>query len=360
MASEESTGISCQPSAAQRRDDEHADRPLDPVDRVELLVGERQPRRRGDPPAAQVAGVERVGVGEHPARQVVGLRAGDREPVGERAALVVAVGVDGGVVERDRQPGVRAAQPLVQPRGGDGDRGPVQPGVAVGARLAVDQRADGGHGQPARVERGEAVAAQHGLGVFVAAAPRVGVVGVDGLVVGQPPQRGRAQVLERARPADKAARQLAAGVGLARRLEQPLALEPVAGGPGKPAPPSESARPDAVVVAAGAPAPTDEGSVMRLPFTERGRGPRAAARAFRWWGGHAGRWTSPRDEGWARAGFRCRGPARRGGCGRRRSARRGPASARARAGCARCGRRRRRGRPRRGRWGCFRRAGAGG
>ena len=76
--------------------------------------------------------------------------AGDREPVGERAALVVAVGVDGGVVERDRQAGVRAAQPLVQPRGGDGDRGPVQPGVAVGAGLAVDQRADGGHASAGR------------------------------------------------------------------------------------------------------------------------------------------------------------------------------------------------------------------
>ena len=47
--------------------DEHADRPFDFADRFELLVGERQPGRRRDPPAAQVARVELVRVSEHPA-----------------------------------------------------------------------------------------------------------------------------------------------------------------------------------------------------------------------------------------------------------------------------------------------------
>ena len=45
---------------------EQRDRPLHPVDRVELLAGDRQPCRGGDPPAPQLDRVELVGVREHP------------------------------------------------------------------------------------------------------------------------------------------------------------------------------------------------------------------------------------------------------------------------------------------------------
>ena len=43
-----------------------ANRPLHPSDGVELLVRERKPRARADPPAPQVLGVELVRVGDHP------------------------------------------------------------------------------------------------------------------------------------------------------------------------------------------------------------------------------------------------------------------------------------------------------
>ena len=51
----------------QRGGDEQPDRALDALDGLELRVGQRQPGLRGDPPAAQIAGVERVGAGERPA-----------------------------------------------------------------------------------------------------------------------------------------------------------------------------------------------------------------------------------------------------------------------------------------------------
>jgi hypothetical protein len=45
-----------------------------------------------------------------------------------------------GVGEIDGQPRVRASQALVQPAGRRGDTGPVQAGLLVGGRFAVDQR----------------------------------------------------------------------------------------------------------------------------------------------------------------------------------------------------------------------------
>ncbi len=48
----------------ERRHDAHADRPLHGAHAAELLAGERQPGVRADPPAAQVRGVELVGVGQ--------------------------------------------------------------------------------------------------------------------------------------------------------------------------------------------------------------------------------------------------------------------------------------------------------
>ena len=139
----------------------------------------------------------------------------DAEPAAEGAALVVARCPHARVVEIDRQPRVRAAQSVVEPARGRGHRRPVQAGLAVGMRLAVDQRADRARLQTPSVHLCEAVAAQHRLGVLVAAVPAVGVVGVDGLVVAEPHQGGPAQVLEGAAPAREAALELAAGVGLA-------------------------------------------------------------------------------------------------------------------------------------------------
>jgi hypothetical protein len=194
---------------------EHADRPVDALDRRQPGVGEREPGGGGDPPAAQIAGGERVGVRQHPARELVGLLFGDPEAVCERAPLVVERCPHARVVEVDRQPGVRPAKRLVEPRRGRGDRRPVQPGLAVEACLAVDQRAHGAERQPPRVHAAQPVAAQHRLRVLVAAVPRVGVVGVNRIVGGEPPQRGDAEVFERGAPAREAALELAAGVGVA-------------------------------------------------------------------------------------------------------------------------------------------------
>ena len=108
----------------------------------QLLVGERQPRGRGDPPAAQVArrrtrrGARAPSArGRRPARR----RAPSRR--GERAALVVAVRPD----RRGRRGRSAAGRGRAAARSSScarrgGEPRPVQAGVAVGARLAVDQR----------------------------------------------------------------------------------------------------------------------------------------------------------------------------------------------------------------------------
>ena len=91
-------------AGADRRQDEQADGPLDLADRLELLAGEREPRVRADPPAAQIAGVEPAGVREHPARELVRAALIEPERTGERAALIELVGPHRRVIERDRQP----------------------------------------------------------------------------------------------------------------------------------------------------------------------------------------------------------------------------------------------------------------
>ena len=124
--------------AVQRGHHEQPYGPLHSVDRLELLVGQRQPGLRAGPPAAQIVGVELAGFRQHPSREIVGLSARDPQPLGDGAALIVAVGVDGGVGEVERQFPVRVAERLVEAAGRSGDRAPVKPGVAVGARLAGD------------------------------------------------------------------------------------------------------------------------------------------------------------------------------------------------------------------------------
>jgi hypothetical protein len=210
---------------ALSRREEQPDRPLHALHRRELLAGERQPRRRCDPPAAQVAGLERVGVAEQPARQVAGLLAGESKPGSERPALVVAVGVDGRVVERDRQPRVGAPQRCIELGRRDVEPCPVEARVAVGARLAVDQSPHRVHRQPRAVESGDAVATQHDLRVCVGAAPAVGVVRVHRLAGGEPCQRPPAQLLQHSRRARAATPQLFGGAGVSGLLEQSCALE---------------------------------------------------------------------------------------------------------------------------------------
>ena len=135
----------------------------------------------GDPPAPQLAGVELVGVREHPPRQVIGLPGRQTEAGGERAALRPDIAEHGRVREVDRERGVCSAKLLVELARGRGDAGPVKAGVGVGARLPVDERLDRRERQVARVER-DAVAAQDRLRVLIGGAPRVAVVGIDGLV----------------------------------------------------------------------------------------------------------------------------------------------------------------------------------
>ena len=80
---------------------------------------------------------------------------------------------------------MRTAKLLVELARGRGDAGPVKAGVGVGARLPVDERLDRRERQVARVER-DPVAAQHRPRVLISRAPRIAVVGVDGLVLRQP------------------------------------------------------------------------------------------------------------------------------------------------------------------------------
>ena len=175
IASSESTGVSCQPVPAHGRHDEQRDRPLDPVDLVELLAGHLQPCRGGDPPAPQLARVELVGVREHPPREVIGLPGRQTEAGGERPALRPDITEHGRVRQVDRERGVCSAQLLVELARGRGDAGPVKAGVRVRARLPVDERLDRRERQMARVER-DAVAAQHRLRVLIGGPPCVAVV----------------------------------------------------------------------------------------------------------------------------------------------------------------------------------------
>ena len=115
-------------------------------------------------------------------------------------------------------------------------------------------------------------------------------------------------------------------------------------------PPSQpgrlNARPELVEAAAGATSAAWEVSVIGAPFVDAHERPRTAGVRVVGWSVRAGR---------ARR-FSGRAGARSGGCARRRSARRGHASARARAGSDRGGRRPGRRRPRRSRCGCPQRA----
>ncbi len=119
--------------------------------------------------------------------------------MGEGAALVGAVRPDAGIVEVDRLAAVGVAQPLAELWGGH-QRCPVQSGLAVELALGVDQCLGGGEGEAPRVDPGEAVSAQHRLGVGVAALPDVGVVGIEWLVGGESDDRAPAEMLEQALP----------------------------------------------------------------------------------------------------------------------------------------------------------------
>ena len=234
-----------------------------------------------------------------------------------------------------------SAELLVELARGRSDAGPVEAGVGVRARLPVCERLDRREREMARVER-DAVAAQHRLRVLIGGAPCVAVVGIDGLVPGQPDQRPPAEVLERSGPAWEAALQLARGVGAPRLDDQPVTLAVEASAPARQA--QRSAR------AGGGGGRRGAGGMGGI----RHRGSfRGCARTP----AHRGRscgWVDVRAGGARRFSGRAR--ARSGGCARRRSARRGRASARARAGSDRRSRRSGRRRPRRSRCGCPQRA----
>ena len=234
----------------ERRHDEHADRPLHPIHAAELLAGERQPAVGADPPAAQVDGVELIGVGEHPPRQIVRAIVLEPERAGERAPLVEVVRPDRRILELDRQPHVSAAQPLVELARRNGHRAPVEPRVAVGQRLPVDQRSDRRRRQAGGAHLPFAVPVQHRVGVRVAAAPHVLLVGVERLVLGQPLEGEGGQLLECPAPAREAPQQLPGRAGYTRAGLQPLALE-------------------RAMVRLGEPTATTRGSPFRI--TDRGR-----------------------------------------------------------------------------------------
>ena len=187
---------------------------------------------------------------EHPPRQVIRLPSRQTEAGGERAALRPDIAEHGRIREVDRELGVCSAELLVELVRGRGDAGPVKAGVGVGARLPVGQRLDRREGQVAGVER-DPVTAQHRLRVLIGRAPRVAVVGIDGLVLRQQHQRPPAEVLERGGPAREAALQLARGIAGARLSDQPVALCSLA--VETPAQPGRlSSRPELVDAAAGA------------------------------------------------------------------------------------------------------------
>jgi hypothetical protein len=173
-------------------------------------------------------------VREHPPRQIFGPVTSHGESAREDAPLVDVVGPHGRVLEIHWQPGVRAAQPLVERAGRDADRRPVESCVPVGVRLAFDQGADRRRCKPGGHDLASPVAVQHGLGVRVAAAPHVGVVGVDRLVAGQSHQRPRCQLLEHTAPPRKAAPELRGRVGFARPALKPVALDGALVGRDKP------------------------------------------------------------------------------------------------------------------------------
>ena len=220
-------------SAFGRRE-EQPDRPLHLLHGGQLLAGERQPRGRGDPPAAQIAGLEarRGGRaasarGRRPARR--GRRAGRRARGAGRRG-------------RRRWPGRRARSAA-----GRGRAAALRRARAAGTSSRVQSRPASRsarawpsirartalHRQPGAVEAGDAVAAQHDPRVRVGAAPAVGVVGVHRLVGREPRQRPPAEALEHSCRARAAALQLRGGVGETGLLDQPGPLELL--GRGRPA-----------------------------------------------------------------------------------------------------------------------------
>jgi hypothetical protein len=172
---------------------------------------------------------------------------------------------------------VRAGEPPVEFVGGHGDARPVQAGRLVGGGLRVDQARGRLQRQAGRCDARDAVAAQDRVGVLVAAAPRVAVVGVDRLAVREPDERRPAQVVKRGEPTREAAHELPAGVGPAR-----LAGERLAPGAGR------RGRRELVGLAGADPGGIGHGSSW---FRVRGCLERASARARRLspsWGGRPG------------------------------------------------------------------------
>ena len=218
----------------ERRHDEHANRPLHGADAAEPFAGERQPAVRADSPAPQVRGVELIGVGEHPPRQVVHTIALESERARERAPLVELIRPHPRIFERDRQPSVGAPQPLVQSARRDGDPVPIEAGFAIGQRLPIDQRGDRRRRQPAGAHRPLPVPVQYRLAVRVAAAPHLRVVGVERLVARQPPKRQRGELLQCPAPAREAPKQLPGRLCYTRARLKSLAFERAIVGRGGP------------------------------------------------------------------------------------------------------------------------------
>ena len=147
------------------------------------------------------------------------------ERSGEHAPLIELIRPHARIVEVDGQRGVGARQPLVERARWRGDGAPVESGVAVGRRLAVDQGRDRRRSQARGAELPLAVAMKDRLGVRVAVAPPVRVVGVDRLVSGEPLECPEGQLLERAGPAWEAAQQLQGRVRSLRPRLEALAFE---------------------------------------------------------------------------------------------------------------------------------------
>ena len=147
------------------------------------------------------------------------------ERSGEHAPLIELIRPDARIVEVDRQRYVSARQPLDERARRCGDGAPVESGVAVGRRLTVDQGRDRRRSQARGAELPLAVAVKDRLGVGVAAAPSVRVVGVDRLVGGEPRERPQGQLLERVGPGWEAAQQLRGCVRSFRSRLAALAFE---------------------------------------------------------------------------------------------------------------------------------------
>jgi hypothetical protein len=142
------------------------------------------------------------------------------------------------------------AQPLIELRGGRGDRRPVEAGLAVGAHLARAEPADGVQLEPSRVDAGDPVAPQHGVGVRVDPVPRVGGIRVHGMVLREPAQGPHAQRRERHVERGEAACQLPAGIGVEGAARELVA---VLGDLRRPGAPRKRSRPGCRVVVVPAP-----------------------------------------------------------------------------------------------------------